>query len=317
MNGDSTLAQGISAADDSARYDEACKRLLSEKSILARIMKACLAEYAGCDVDEIAEKYIEGQPQVSSVAVMPDMDGTMIHGMDTVDKTMYEGTIAYDICFRAIIPGSGERVTLIIIVEAQNEYYPGYPLMKRAVYYTCRAISSQYGREFTNSHYEKLKKVYSIWICTDPPKSRENTITRYCLTEENLVGHAVEPVENYDLVSIIMLCLGRPEGENYDGILRMLEVLLLNKADESEKRKILQNDYNIQMTQSLERKVSEMCNLSKGVLERGVEKGETKGILFSLKNLIENMGISTEKAMSLIGIPEEERQKYRDLLEQR
>lgn len=29
---------------------------------------------------------------------------------------------------------------------------------------------------------EKLKKVYSIWICVNPPKNRENTIARYRLT---------------------------------------------------------------------------------------------------------------------------------------
>jgi len=130
-------------------------------------------------------------------------------------------------------------------------------------------ISSQYGREFTDSHYEKIKKVYSIWICMNPPKSRENTITRYHLVEEHLVGEAAEPVRNYDLLSIIMLCLGGPDGENYDGVLRMLDVLLSNETSEAEKRKILQDDYNIQMTQTMEREVSVMCNLSKGVREKG------------------------------------------------
>ena len=54
-----------------------------------------------------------------------------------------------------------------------------------------------------------------------------------------------------------------------------------------------------------------MCNLSKGVEERGV----TKGILASIKNLVKNMGVSVEQAMSVLEIPETERQKYMDLLE--
>jgi len=132
-------------------------------------------------------------------------------------------------------------------VEAQNDFYPGYPLIKRGIYYCCRMISSQYGREFTGSHYEKIKKVYSIWICMNPPKSRENTITRYRVVEEHLVGGATEPVRDYDLMSIIMLCLGSPDGENYDGVLRMLDVLLGDDTSEAEKRKILQDDYDIQM----------------------------------------------------------------------
>ena len=64
MNTDTTIAKNIRVADEKACYDAACKRLLSEKIILAWIMKNCLEEYRDCDVDEIAEKYIEGIPQV-------------------------------------------------------------------------------------------------------------------------------------------------------------------------------------------------------------------------------------------------------------
>ena len=184
MDEKTTMAQGLHSTDDSAGYDAACKRVLSEKAILARIMKACLAEYRDCPVRDIEEKYIEGQPQVSSVPVLPDEEGSVISGLDTEDKSVHEGMVTYDIRFRAIAPDSGELIGLIVNVEAQNNFYPGYPLTKRGVYYCSRMISSQYGREFTGSHYEKLKKVYSSWICMNPPRRRENTITRYHLTEE-------------------------------------------------------------------------------------------------------------------------------------
>ena len=78
MEVETTIAQGIRATSDSAGYDEACKRVLSEKPVLVRIMKACLEEYKDCDVDEIAEKYIEGTPQMSSVPVLPDEGGTIV-----------------------------------------------------------------------------------------------------------------------------------------------------------------------------------------------------------------------------------------------
>lgn len=191
-----TIAQGLHVTDDSAGYDAACKRVLSEKAILARIMKSCLEEYKDCDVNDIAEKYIEGQPEVSAVPVLPDEGGTVISGMDTEDKSVREGTVTYDIRFRAIVPDSEEQIALIINVEAQNDFYPGYPLIKRGIYYCSRMISSQYGREFTGSHYKKIKKVYSIWICMKPPQYRENTITRYRLVEEYLVGEGKEPIRN-------------------------------------------------------------------------------------------------------------------------
>jgi len=183
-------------------------------------------------------------------------------------------------------------------------------------------ISAQYGREFTGSHYENIKKVYSIWICMNPPKNRENTITRYRLVEEHLAGEAVELVRNYDLLSIIMLCLGGPNGENYSGVLRMLDVLFGSDASEAEKRKILRDDYDIQMTRTMETEVSVMCNLSKGVEEKGRAKGRAEGraegradgILSSLKGLMETMDLSIEQAMAALKIPEAERQKYLELL---
>ena len=327
MDIETTAAQGLHVTDDSAGYDAACKRVLSEKAILARIMKSCLEEYKDCDVNDIAVKYIEGQPQVSAVPVLPDEDSTVISGMDTEDKSVREGSVTYDIRFRAIAPSSGEQIALIINVEAQNDFYPGYPLIKRGIYYCSRMISSQYGREFTGAHYEKIKKVYSIWICMNPPKVRENTITRYRLVEEHLVGEAMESVRNYDLLSIVMLCLGGPDGENYDGVLRMLDVLLSNETSEAEKRKILQDDYDIQMTRTMEQEVSVMCNLSKGIMEKGITKGRvegrsegmakgmTNGILSAIKSLMETMGMTIEQAMAALKVPEDEKQKYMDLLE--
>jgi len=307
MEMETTMAQGLHITDENAGYDAACKRVLSEKAILARIMKACLEEYKNCDVNDIAGKYIEGQPQVSEVPVLPDESGSVISGMDTEDKSIREGSVTYDIRFRAVVPGTEEQIGLIINVEAQNDFYPGYPIITRGVYYCCRIISSQYGREFTGSHYERIKKVYSIWICMNPPKYRKNSITRYRLVEEQLVGEAVEPVEpveNYDLLSIVMLCLGGPGGGNYEGVLRMLDVLLSNETSEAEKRKILQDDYGIQMTQTMEQEVSVMCNLSKGVEEKGIAKGMAagiaNGILAAIKSLVKNMGISAEQAMSVL-----------------
>lgn len=330
MDNETTISQGLHIADESARYDAACKRLLSERQILARIMKECIEEYKNCDVHDIEEKYIEGTPQVSSVPVLPDEEGTIISGMDTEDKSIHEGTVTYDVKFRATLPNTDDRISIIINVEAQNDFYPGYPLISRAVFYCCRMISSQYGREFTGSSYDKIKKVYSIWICMNPPKRRENTITRYRLTEEQVVGSATEPVKNYDLLSVVMLCLGDPDRENYDGILRMLDVLFSTKASEAEKRKILQDDYEIKMIQSMEGRVSDMCNLSKGIREKGEAIGIEKGIVIGrnegrnegraesriedILSLMDTLSLSVEQAMDALKIPVTERQKYVELL---
>ena len=280
MNTDTTIAKNIRVADEKASYDAACKRLLSEKIILAWIMKNCLEEYRDCDVEEIAEKYIEGTPQVGEVAVSPDESNrvSMIQGAGNEDTSLTEGTVTYDIRFLAIAPVSGELIRLIINIEAQNDFYPGYPLIKRGIYYCSRMISAQYGTEFTNSHYEHIKKVYSIWICMNPPKSRENSITRYYIAEENLAGSVKERKADYDLMAAVMICLGK-EGDSGTDLLKLLNVLLSTETGSQDKCQILEEDFHIRMTQTLESEVSLMCNLSKGVEEKGIEKGRQEGII--------------------------------------
>lgn len=314
MEVEDILAKNITAAGDKAAYDAACKRLLANKIILAWIMKSCLEEYKDCDINEIAEKYIEGEPQIAKTAVNPDEEpdhgGEQIEGAKNEDSTIQEGTVTFDIRFYSILPKSGETVRLIINVEGQNDFYPGYPIIKRGIYYCSRMISSQYGVEFTDNHYEKIRKVYSIWVCADPPKYRQNTVTRYVMNEENLVGEAKEKKENYDLLTAVMICLGDPEDDNYGGILKLLEVLLSSGKGPEEKKKILQEEFDIMMTRKLESEVSDVCNLSKGVEQKGITIGIERGTMQAIENLMDTLKLTVEQAMAALKIPENEQIKY-------
>lgn len=309
-----TLSKTLHTARSHADYDAACKRLLSEKVILAWIMKNCLKEYRNCSIQEIMDNYIEGEPQIAKVPVTPDetniVTNSMIKGLSTEDKTITEGTVTYDIRFLATAPKSKDFIRLILNIEAQNDFYPGYPLLKRGIYYCSRMISAQYGTEFTASHYENIKKVYSIWICPNPPKKWENTITEYSIAEKQLVGHLSETPEHYDLLSTILICLGNSNSQNYTGVLKLLDVLLCSKKTPDEKEQILHDDFNIKMTQNLKKEVSLMCNLSKGVEEQGMQTATFQ----ALQNLMDSLKINAEQAMRLLKIPKDEQEKYASML---
>lgn len=313
---ETTISKSIRSADDRANYDAACKRLLSEKIILAWIVKSCLEEFRDYDVKDIASRYIEGEPQVSEVPVAPDETNaaTVIHGIGTEDTTQTEGTVTYDIRFLASAPSSTEKIHMIVNLEAQNDFYPGYPLIKRGIYYCSRMISAQYGTEFVAAQYGNIRKVASIWVCMNPPKSRENTITSYSLTEKNLIGTVQEPVENYDLITAVMICLGKTGGDSGSDVLKLLDVLLSAETSAEEKQRILQDDFDIPMTQSLGRTVDVMCNLSKGVWEKGMEAGAAQTMLNSIKNLMKNTGWPVEQVMSMLGVPDADRPKYLEAL---
>lgn len=323
METETTVAKKIRILDDKAQYDAACKRLLSERIILAWIMKACVEEFRDCEIHEIAAKYIVGTPQVGVVPVDPDeSNGTVqgeVAGTGVEDATMTEGTVTYDVRFMAAAPVSGELIRLIINVEAQNNFYPGYPLIKRGIYYCSRMISAQCGTEFVNAHYEKIKKVYSIWICMNPPKNRKNTITRYRIAEDNLVGSVKEQKAYYDLMTAVMVCLGAEDDQNYEGLLKLLDVLFSTEVNLKGKQEILEQEFSIGMTQTMESEVSLMCNLSQGIEEKGIQKGKKEerqrgiqamvSVLKDLnvaedvivKKLEEKFGLSAGQARKYIG----------------
>lgn len=323
---DSAITSSLRTAELSPALDAACKDVLKNKIFLAWIMKSCMEEYKDCTIDEIMDKYIERDPEVSVVPVMPGETNTRIRGAANEDSSLTEKTVVFDIRFYASAPGTGEPIGLIINIEAQNKYWPGYSLIRRAIYYCSRMLSAQYGSEFVHSHYEKLKKVYSVWIFTKPPVERQNTVTRYVMSEQNLVGDVKEAPSEYDLLSAIMICLGDPDSPDSRGILRLLNVLLLSKMEYSQKINVFENEFDMTITEELGKEVSEMCNISKGVLEEGIEIGIEKGIekgieqgtekerLSSIRNIMETMQLTAEQAMDALKIPVEDRERYLELL---
>ena len=262
------LGETVEYTESFAAYDTAAKKLISNKIVLARIMQSCVSEYEGLTPDEI-EQYIDGEPETS--------DSTeMIKGISNENLSVDEGNQYFDILFYATIPGSKDRIGLLINIEIQNDYYPGYSLVRRGIYYCCRLLSAQRGSIFSGDKYGQLKKVYSIWICTNAPDYRADTITRYKITEDCVKGNSTEPPVEYDLMNIILINFN--SREKAEGINDILKVLLSNELSGMERKEILANKYEMRMTREMEGSVNGMCNLSMGVWRAGIEQGFSQGM---------------------------------------
>lgn len=274
------ISRKIDITDKKAEYDENVKYLLSEKIILAHILVYAVKEYFGMKPEDVAE-LIEGMPQVSKVAVNPgESNMPEIIGDNVEDATPNEGKVTYDIRFRALAPGRDALMQLIIDVEAQKDYYPGYDLLTRGIYYGARMISAQKGAEFLEDDYDKIKKVYSIWICMNAPSYAENTITEYGIQKRSIAGEFPENKGRYDLMSVIMICLSKKVAQAGDNtkLQRLLGTLLASEMTKAEKKDIIESEYGIPMKQEIERRVNTMCNLSEAIEKRGIEQGIERGI---------------------------------------
>ena len=308
------IAKTIDTADQEAQYDDCVKKLLSAKIVLAWIMKECVDEFKQFSIAQIARDCIEGEPQVSKIAVDQDeldyieeLSDKNIEGMNTEDNSIKEGKVFYDIKFSAVVPDSNEPVQLIINVEAQKDDNTPYPLIKRAIYYVSRMISAQKNTVFTNKHYEKIRKVYSIWIQMNVDEVKANTITKYRISEEQVIGSVSEKESNYDLLTIMMLRLGSADKADDKSILRLLDILLSAETKPEEKKAILEKDFDIPMTASMSEEANTMCNLGEGIRENTEIKTKTQAII----DLMDSMEIDIEQAMKLLKIKADDLEVYR------
>ena len=189
------------------------------------------------------------------------------------------------------------------------------------------------GLEFVNSEYNKIKKVYSIWVCTNPPKTHKNTITRYKISEENVIGNVKEDIQHYDLMNIVMLCLGSSDNIE-DNALGMLNTLLSDTMSSSERIEILDKKFDFDMSPDDVKEVSEMCNVSRGVYDKGMnrgialgrkegmDKGITLGMnkgaeqstLKSITMIMSNLNLNVDQAMDILEVPDEKREYYKGML---
>lgn len=80
------------------------------------------------------------------------------------------------------------------------------------------------------------------------------------------------------------------------------------------KIKILKDEFSIVMERKFEEEVREMCDLSIGVAEWGMEQGIKEGICTAIKNLMSTTNWSAEQAMEALKIPEKEREAYAEQL---
>lgn len=308
-------------AGKNPEYDAAAKKLLSSKKILAWILKYCVEEFKDCSIADIRDRYIIGIPETASAPVLPDetnaaakVNADRISGERTEDTSVTEGKVTFDIRFRAITPRS-ELVQLIINIEAQRSRRTSYPLLKRAMYYVSRLISSQYGVDFDKAQYGKIKKVYSIWLCMDAPDDRGG-ITRYRMQEEPEYGNILDEKENYDLQQVVMVYVAHARADMENRLLNLLGELFVSEDDASRKKAELIEHYDIDLNENEERLVSTMCNLSVGVYVRGRESGIAETLRKTAVRFL-NMGLSVEDVAKGTDLPVEKVEEIKKEIEEK
>lgn len=271
------------------QYDHHIRNLLRFRPVISHILIRTLREYSGLS------------PLEASALIDPVHTEAMLVGESIEDAVPDEGEVLYDLRFSAEIPISEEAVPdsasrqnedcsrpenraagksfcLLINLEAQKKFYQKYRLVTRGIFYGARMLSSQLGREFSHSNYQKLKKVCSIWICMNAPNRIGNSLTEYRITKHDEIGYMAERETDYDKLSVILICLNPKKGLGEPGSLHhFLNVLLSPSMEPGKKEQILSQIYGITLKDEIRKELVSMCNLGEAIEENALKKGRSQG----------------------------------------
>ena len=262
-----------------AEYDAGMKQLMSNKEILIPILQMTVPEFKTCSQEEILQCLdISSITKDDFVSDIPDIEKNLRLAKENSElSSLMEKLLRFDIRFKIVNPRLSTekmRVNLHIDLEAQKSYRPSnpsYPIIKRAVYYVARDLSSQLSIITQTTDYSELEKCYSIWICAeDVPKKLQNTLTEYSFSKKDIIGEIEESEEDYDLLTVIVIRQGKETKEN--GIFDYLQGLFecdINK---------IQKYSHIRWSEPFQKEASKMTGFGDMIYEKGMRTGEQNGI---------------------------------------
>ena len=292
-----------------AEYDAGMKHLMSNKEIIIPILQMTVPEFKTCSQEEILQCLdISSITKDDFVSDIPKIEKNLrLTREDSELSTLTEKLVRFDIRFRIKNPRLSTdeiRVNLHIDMEAQKSYRPSnpsYPVLKRAVYYAARDLSSQLSSITETTDYSKLEKCYSIWICAeDIPKKLQNTLTEYSLSKKDIIGVTDEPEEDYDLLTVIVIRQGEKTEEK--GIFDYLNGIFTCDINRIGKYS------HIKWSEPFQREVSKVTGFGDMIYERGMRAGEQKGmILGALMS-----GKTPEEVSDMLNLPLEEIKKVQE-----
>jgi hypothetical protein len=277
---------------------------LGHKNVLAHILVKTVDEFKGMDPNDVVS-YIEGEPFISAVPIEPGLtnsereeNGQRVVGFNSENAEINEGMVRFDIVFYVRMKDGISQI--IINIEAQKDEPTEYDILNRAIFYVSRLVSSQKERDFVNTKYNDIKRVFSIWICMNMD---ENSMDYVHLTNDKMLG-TYKWRGKLDLLNIVLIGLSEelPEHDEKYELHRLLVALLSMDLSADEKLAIIEKEYHIPIEDSIRKDVSVMCNLSQGILEKGEIRGEAKAEVKIILNMhkngftVEQIARATDKA---------------------
>ena len=232
--------------------DHGFKTVISNADILAMLIKEYIPGFEGKELEEI-----KGCLDMEEGA-------NKVRGRE-IEFHTEDGCIIMDSSFDLKVPGGPEK-TVKVALESQSRVGKRERLFRRMQLYGSTMMSSQMGKEFVSPHYEGALDVYTIWIILNPTMEFCNKVDSYCLRNKEgmVMGGTKSPMPG---INITIVGLGEYGDENINDKVRFVTMLLAPKIDKEERHRVILDNYNIQLNESILRGVDRIMSFTENSID--------------------------------------------------
>lgn len=164
--------------------------------------------------------------------------------------------------------------------------------------------------EFTNHQddpkkYQNIKKVYSIWVCSNTAQCRANSVDKYSIKRDTILGTNNDH-PRYDLFNAVIVNISKNHDTkgSENKMIKVLTDLLNSDLSSSNKIEALKSD-GIKVTEEIEEGVEDMCTYTASIRAESEAKGraEERSLFMEVIDRIKK-GDSPEQIIAS-GVPKE------------
>jgi hypothetical protein len=264
MKSDKILDKTIETVGEKVSYDTTYKGILRNKDVLALLISNCMSDFKKCDLREIAENYIQGEPhlQRSKAKISPNLEDLEIVSMVPISNDFSQKVSnSYDVSFSVFVPRLNKVIKIFVNLDTENEFVLGYAMYRNFVYRDNEEYLARGGEELEEFVFDEDTTVWSIWIHTNPQEPGRSLTKEFPMSYTGIVN-GEKLLERLFFIGYAGLGGSYRDAREESDIVKLLEVVFSTELSVKEKRRLIEENFSDEIVRAFDEEVSYFANLN-------------------------------------------------------
>ena len=249
----SRLSQNIDNGEARLRKDNWANGIFSLKSVVARIVQACIPEYKLFPYKLIEEECIDSFMD-SSGKCTPEIAKALMTKRPLPNGYQMDCDLLFEI--NPPMHLRGRWKPQLLNIEVQNDSRMLDRCIGRGMLYASGIYYMEYESTYKYPEFEKAWRVNSVWLCPAAPVERQGTVLKFRMVGENMPkGGNLPPIDFYDRIRLAFVNTGGVKGRGRQDICGFIWALTTTALSAEKRKTCLKEAFGMEMTQVVEKEI--------------------------------------------------------------